>query len=71
MRTANRVYVRYPRTEEDELYDLEGDSDQVQNLAVDQANEAEIARLRAWQDALAECSGQTCREADAMAPAAG
>ena len=68
MRLQDRVYVEYPRTGERELYDLRSDPLQLQNLAGDPANEADLARLHAWLETMLNCSGQACRDAEEAPP---
>jgi arylsulfatase A-like enzyme len=63
LRTRDRSYVEYAGGER-ELYDLGADPDQLQNLASDAANGAEVDRLHAWLDAFRTCSGGACRSVE-------
>ncbi|MEW9552112.1 sulfatase [Nonomuraea sp. NPDC050783] len=63
LRTEHHTYVRYD-TGEKQLYDLRTDPYQLQNLAAT-ADAGLLASLDARLDALAACSGASCRQADA------
>ncbi|SFK09695.1 Arylsulfatase A [Streptosporangium canum] len=66
MRTAQNTFVRYS-TGEYQLYDLARDPYQLHNLAAKVAP-AVIAQFNQQLDALAACSGATCRAADSVRP---
>ena len=68
LRLQDRVYVEYPRSGERELYDLRTDPLQLENLAADPARAEEIAALHAWLEAMLDCSGQSCRDAEESPP---
>lgn len=70
LRTGSYKYVEYsndPSTGERELYDLQNDPYELQNL-VSRANPVFLSQLSAWLAALRTCSGASCRTADAMTP---
>lgn len=66
MRTSQHTFVRYS-TGEYQLYDLARDPYQLYNLAATVAP-AVIAQFEQQLDALAVCSGATCRSADSVRP---
>lgn len=63
VRTEDRLYVEY-ETGERELYDLEADPYQLQNIAGSEAGPDEEAALAARLDALRDCAGESCRAAE-------
>jgi arylsulfatase A-like enzyme len=62
IRTETQKYVEYESGEK-ELYDLEADPDEMDNLEKTQP-EVEDSALAAKLAALEDCSGQSCREAE-------
>jgi hypothetical protein len=64
LRTMDRVYIEYPRSSEQELYDLAADPAQLQNLAGDPDHANELDDLQTWSEALRSCAGANCREED-------
>lgn len=54
-------YVRYPGTDEEELYDLESDPYELQSLHETVAP-ACLSALREWAERLATCVGEVCRD---------
>ncbi|MEV4569008.1 sulfatase [Nonomuraea sp. NPDC049419] len=62
LRTEQYTYVRY-ETGERQLYDLDADPYQLDNLAMS-ADLSLLARLDERLSAMAACSGATCRQAD-------
>ncbi|WP_344855744.1 sulfatase [Planomonospora alba] len=68
MRTARHTFVRYA-TGEYQLYDLVADPYQLRNLA-GKVPRSVIARFERQLDALAACSGASCRAADSVPPPA-
>ena len=61
--TTPRLYVQYPTVTtgiRGELYDLQSDPYQLQNLFVNPARQAERARLEPWLNAMKTCRGFTC-----------
>ena len=68
LRLQDRVYIEYPRTGERELYDLRADPMQLENLAGDPAHDEEMAELHAWLEAMLNCVGQACRDAEESPP---
>ena len=64
----DRVYVEYPRSNEQELYDLAADPAQLQNLAGDPDRANELDDLQAWSEALRSCAGASCREVEDRPP---
>jgi arylsulfatase A-like enzyme len=71
LRTMDRVYVEYPRSSEQELYDLAADPAQLQNRAGDPDRANELDDLQAWSEALRSCAGASCREVEDRPPGAG
>ncbi|HEX7533427.1 MAG TPA: sulfatase [Methyloceanibacter sp.] len=59
VRTATRKYVKYASGFE-ELFDLQADPHELQNAADKGAYAADLATLRSLNDALKDCSGQSC-----------
>jgi arylsulfatase A-like enzyme len=64
LRTMDRVYIEYPNSSEQELYDLAADPAQLQNLAGDPDHANELDDLQAWSEALRSCAGASCRVED-------
>ena len=64
VRTTTYAYHYYPRTGEEELYDLVGDRYQLQNLlygGVSAQEEAIRASFRSFAEKMSTCSGAQCR----------
>jgi arylsulfatase A-like enzyme len=70
LRTMDRVYVEYPRSNEQELYDLAAEADpaQLQNRAGDPDRANELDDLQAWSEALRSCAGASCRNVEDSPP---
>ena len=63
LRTEKHLFVEY-KTGEHELYDLQKDPHQLDNLH-DRADEGLLKRLNAQLDALRQCEAEACRTAEA------
>jgi N-acetylglucosamine-6-sulfatase len=63
VRTSRYAYFEYEETSEKELYDLEADPHQLESIHRS-ADPALLSRLRARLEALEDCVGAECREAD-------
>jgi len=61
LRTEDELYVEY-ETGERELYDLDVDPYQLENLH--EVSDPDLARYERWLGALGECAGATCRTAE-------
>jgi arylsulfatase A-like enzyme len=68
VRTDNRVYIEYPNSNEQELYNRAADPAQLQNLAGDPDRANELDELQAWSEALRSCAGASCREVENTPP---
>jgi arylsulfatase A-like enzyme len=62
IRTENSIYVEYS-TVESELYDLEKDPYELNNM-YDHTKFKRLWRLQGWLDALRDCAGEECRDAE-------
>jgi N-acetylglucosamine-6-sulfatase len=67
VRTEARVYVRWD-TGEKELYDLEADPYQLDNILAEERVRRNISDLAAVLEDLLDCAGQDCRAAEDMRP---
>jgi len=67
VRTPESLYVEYSSGER-ELYDLNKDPYQLESVQDDPAYADEKASLRSQLDALKDCAGQECREAENASP---
>jgi hypothetical protein len=66
IRTRDHTYVEYA-TGERELYDLQRDPFQLDNIAAS-ADPALVRRLSAWLRSLATCAGAECRATEDRPP---
>jgi N-acetylglucosamine-6-sulfatase len=69
IRTAQTAYHYYPRTGEEELYDLEGDPYQLENLlyrGVSDEEEILRASYRDLSERMNDCAGAECRNIEGM-----
>jgi hypothetical protein len=62
LRTADYTYIEYV-TGERELYDMNKDPYQLQNIAAT-ADKSLLTKLSAWLASLANCKGDSCRSAE-------
>jgi arylsulfatase A-like enzyme len=63
VRTSRYAYFEYEETGEEELYDLEADPYQLESIHKS-ADPALLSKLRARLEALEDCVGADCREAE-------
>ena len=59
-----RKYVYYTKTGEEELYDLNTDPYELQNLAGEPGRETELAELKEWAGAIRNCAASFCQAAE-------